>query len=919
MTCGLAALIVVTPLAIGCVNRLAFVTTELTIFTLVLVWITRSTIRGTTIAANPVWAREARPLLLALSAMTALLALQLTPLPPPILRVLSPAAYHVYQIAFPGWPSGDGRYSVGAARPLPVGGSSAAALPKRSGPRSSGRLASGTASQPSMMDLLHQPRWRPLSLSPAVTSAGLIEFLALGLLFFLVLLHPFRNDASESGEMRTLQRLVYLLVATAVIVAMLGIGERVWWNGKILWFYQPADWTGPLLVDSPRASGPFVNPDHFANYLALTLPLALAGALFPHCFAPPRRRFQIQLLLAGAALLMLIAIALSLSRGGWLAAGVGVTSMLVMSFNAPNLRPNALQRFKLRTVPLAIVMFAFIAGLTFYLIGPARTAVSTRVTTTSASDFSARVGAWQQSLAMIKDFPLFGVGAGAWPEMFPHYQPPPESHYYFFRTAENDYIQFAAENGFSGLVILLAIFTFVLKEVAAAARRVPRWRWPLFAGLLGGVGGGMVQEFVDSSLRIPANALLFAIVLALLLRVGVTEPSRDSVCPELPPAQASTLRWLMVPALLILMIVAWKQDGSAYPYAVEHPADVAVAGRNLLEHPAMSATHIEFAQMIAGASEFQRIELSAAVWLDPSEPLARDLLARNLLSAGRKAEALAQVSASVYRAPFLDRHYYLSPQAIPWLLPDEQLAIARGFTRAIDDDFGDAAGQQASFYLMLGREREAAAAYEHGARTTADVPRRVDFLLQAGGQYARLHDYANGERILLTACRAAPDDARPYAELARDIYGPEKKLAAAAAIVARGIRGGADRYALEMALADTAEMTGRYQLAEAALARAIEYYPGFDAILRLGRVYFAEDRFGRAIASLQRATEVNPHSAEAFIWLGRANEGNYDYYGAERAFRRAMMLAPGDTDARDEYRAFQQRIDPAQFTRRTAK
>lgn len=50
----------------------------------------------------------------------------------------------------------------------------------------------------------------------------------------------------------------------------------------------------------------------------------------------------------------------------------------------------------------------------------------------AGADMPARVAASDQALATIADFPLFGVGTGAWPE-----SPvlPLESLYYFFRAA----------------------------------------------------------------------------------------------------------------------------------------------------------------------------------------------------------------------------------------------------------------------------------------------------------------------------------------------------------------------------------------------------------------------------------------------------------------------------------------------------
>ena len=144
-------------------------------------------------------------------------------------------------------------------------------------------------------------------------------------------------------------------------------------------------------------------------------------------------------------------------------------------------------------------------------------------------------------------------------------------------------------------------------------------------------------------------------------------------------------------------------------------------------------------------------------------------------------------------------------------------------------------------------------------------------------------------------------------ELAELVYGPQNMLSAAAAIVDQGIKAGADPYALEMALGRTAQTSGHNQIAEAAFSRAIDYDPSFDAMFELGRVYFAEERFGRAASTLEQATELNPQSANAFMWLGRAREANFDFYRAARAYRRALSLAPGDAELRRQYHEFQQR------------
>ncbi len=91
----------------------------------------------------------------------------------------------------------------------------------------------------------------------------------------------------------------------------------------MLSMYVPPGW-GP--GGAHRASGPFINPDHFANYLAMVLPLALAGALFRVPLEPAPRFSGFQFLCAAAALLLVAGILISLSRAGWIEIGLAIVT-----------------------------------------------------------------------------------------------------------------------------------------------------------------------------------------------------------------------------------------------------------------------------------------------------------------------------------------------------------------------------------------------------------------------------------------------------------------------------------------------------------------------------------------------------------------------------------------------------------------
>ncbi|MGH7840216.1 MAG: hypothetical protein ACREQT_01680, partial [Candidatus Binataceae bacterium] len=277
-----------------------------------------------------------------------------------------------------------------------------------------------------------------------------------------------------------------------------------------------------------------------------------------------------------------------------------------------------------------------------------------------------------------------------------------------------------------------------------------------------------------------------------------------------------------------------------------------------------------------------------------NDPAARDEYAQSLLLGGQRAAGLDQIAVAVNRAPQLQRHYYLAPALIPWLLPDEQAAVARGFERAMDDHFAGAVGEAAAFYRTLGRRREVGRLYEQAAENAADAGQRLDYLITAGTNYGLAGDVGAAERTLRAATEIDRTDARPYAELARSVYGREGKLAEAGAVIDEGVRNGADRFDLSVALADAAEDAGDAQAEERALEQALRERASFAIAMRLGGLYLAEQQFGPAVLSFAQATALEPDSAAAWFASGQAHERDYDYVAASQDYARAHRLEPAN-------------------------
>ena len=62
-------------------------------------------------------------------------------------------------------------------------------------------------------------------------------------------------------------------------------------------------------------------------------------------------------------------------------------------------------------------------------------------------------------------------------------------------------------------------------------------------------------------------------------------------------------------------------------------------------------------------------------------------------------------------------------------------------------------------------------------------------------------------------------------------------------------------------------------------------------LLALGEFYLDQSHYDRAALTLQQAADADP-SARALFELGRAQEGAYNYYDAEKAYAQAVAFDP---------------------------
>ena len=329
------------------------------------------------------------------------------------------------------------------------------------------------------------------------------------------------------------RRTVRMVSAAGFAVSLLAIAQAATAGRDIYWRFR-TEFEGPLPF------GPFVNRNHFATWAIMALPLCLgyiaaragAGTGEPE-HVNPRSRLAHAIdprmgWLMAAAVTMLIALLLSLSRSGALALGVSTVVTVVLC------RQRLDRRRRRRVLAIAAVVVLF--GLAWADIPALRERVAGAQT-----GMANRLTIWRETLPIVRDFWLTGTGAGTYQRAMFVYQQSTRAVY--FNQAHNHYLQVAAEGGLllvGTLVVVLAAFVRAARERLTSEASGVFW---IRAGAACGLGAVALQSVWETGLVMPANAALAALLAALVVHERSHERShRDQMTDLTVPNRTSLNR-----------------------------------------------------------------------------------------------------------------------------------------------------------------------------------------------------------------------------------------------------------------------------------------------------------------------------------------------------------------------------------------
>ena len=128
---------------------------------------------------------------------------------------------------------------------------------------------------------------------------------------------------------------------------------------------------------------------------------------------------------------------------------------------------------------------------------------------------SSRVSVWRSTVAMTLDRPFFGTGPGTYTIVFTQYQPPGMIGRY--TIAHSDYLHFIAETGMALMAIVIWMIVVFFRKGFSKLKNPSRFVRGTTLGAMSGLTAMLVHSIFDFNLHIPANALLFTVLAAIVV------------------------------------------------------------------------------------------------------------------------------------------------------------------------------------------------------------------------------------------------------------------------------------------------------------------------------------------------------------------------------------------------------------------
>lgn len=359
--------------------------------------------------------------------------------------------------------------------------------------------------------------WTTLSIYPNATLLAFLKILAyLGA--FILAVHLFDSSRRRSN-------LVVALICLGCFEAGYGIMQHLLsWN-KIFGVTDPYDqWV---------AIGTYINRNHFAGLMELTFPFAFALAFYSYQLwsgsghgAPSGKTgsgaesslgFRIVFYLF-LAVIMVLAAVFSFSRGGVLAVAFTLIGLSILTILKVRRKSWGLVIASLAALAMGFSLWIGLGTLVYRF---------NQMGHSKYLQTSERSMIWTDTMSLLRANPILGTGLGTYGEALRPFQTKLVNMY--IDHAHNDYLEFASETGVIGFGLLfIPIFYLLVLMIIAFLKGHRRYRSAILLGCIGSTFGILIHSLTDFNLHVPANALIFAVILGIGYKAACVEPRKET-------------------------------------------------------------------------------------------------------------------------------------------------------------------------------------------------------------------------------------------------------------------------------------------------------------------------------------------------------------------------------------------------------
>ena len=302
-----------------------------------------------------------------------------------------------------------------------------------------------------------------------------------------------------------MRKTAWVVVSIGVLLAILGL---ISFSGLPLFYW----WEYQDLPDFGALTSTYGNPNHIAGFFEMAIPIVLGMLLVVKKEALSLKRFVSVIIVFGMALVF------SLSRGGWTCTAIGLVFFIsVLAFNP---------EFPRRKTVIAMGVSAIVLVLVLLSSFPAvQELLTIRAVMDRAGGLEGRMQVTKAVGAMIGARPVYGFGPGTFAYSFFKYQPAGVQGWY--NMAHNDYAHFTAELGLMFPLIMIWAAIALFKQGFMKLKSPDLTVRGISLGCMAGIVAMLFHSFVDFNLHIPANALFFTLLCALVA-APVTEEAQGT-------------------------------------------------------------------------------------------------------------------------------------------------------------------------------------------------------------------------------------------------------------------------------------------------------------------------------------------------------------------------------------------------------